>query len=68
MNDRLSGSANKQEAARKIRATLIELLNVAKLGGLDEAAHHLEKAIAEADRAAEDEGGIASHTGEKRHD
>ena len=34
MNDRLSESAKKQEAARKIRATLVELWNVAKLGGL----------------------------------
>ena len=65
MNDRLSESAKKQEAARRIRATLVELWNVAKLGGLDEAAKHLENAIAEADRVVSDEGGMASQTIDK---
>ena len=66
MNDRLSGSASRQEAAQKIRATLVELLRVAKLGGLDEAAHHLAKAIAETDRAIAGEVGPASHSYERR--
>jgi hypothetical protein len=41
----------RQEAAREIRATLVELLRVARFGGLNESAQHLENAIAEADRA-----------------
>lgn len=44
-------SKDRQEAARQIRATLVELLRVARFGGLTDAAQHLENAIAEADRA-----------------
>ncbi len=50
MNDRPSED-RRQEAARDIRATLVELLRVAGFGGLTEAAQHLENATAEADRA-----------------
>jgi len=60
------GSESSQEAARKIRVTLVELLSVAKLGGLDETARHLETAIAEADRAAGVHGGMASQHRERR--
>lgn len=59
--------ANSQEAARKIRATLVELLSVATLGGLDETAQYLEKAIVEADRVAGAEGGTAFQLHDKRH-
>lgn len=67
MKDGLSAPANAQEAARKIRATLLELLDVAKLGGLDETAHFLKKAIVEVDRAARDAGDSAIQTYDKRH-
>ena len=66
MNERILGSASKQEAALKIRATLVELLSVAKLGGLDEAAKHLSKAIAEAGRAIAGEVGPTSHSYERK--
>lgn len=59
-------SESSQEAARKIRVTLVELLSVAKLGGLDETARHLETAIVEADRAAGVHGTAVHHRERRR--
>jgi hypothetical protein len=66
MNDERS-TVGKQEAARKIRATLVELWNVAKVGGLEETAQHLENSIAEADRAIAGDPGTTSRANGGEH-
>lgn len=56
-----SENLNAQAMAQKIRTTLVELLNVARMGELHATARHLENAIAEVDRVAEG-GGTASQS------
>ena len=62
-----SAPPNRRDAAQKIRTTLVELLDVAKLGGLHAAVQHLENAIAETDRAVSGQRDATPQSCEDKH-